>query len=65
MLKQAGITPGTLHGLRHHAITRVLEQTGDLATAQAFAGHASVATTAIYIHARRIRENLLKVKCVA
>lgn len=41
--------PGwTGHTLRHRFLTRVLEETGNLAVAQELAGHASPATTRIY-----------------
>lgn len=43
--------PGiTCHKLRHYYVTKVLDSSGDLKTAQDLARHASIATTANYAH---------------
>lgn len=48
---RAGITPGRrIHGLRHHAGTRILRQTGNLKTAQRLLGHVDIASTMRYVH---------------
>lgn len=40
----------TCHKLRHYYVTKVLDESGDLKTAQDLARHASIATTANYAH---------------
>ena len=45
----------TCHTFRHLFVTRVLDQTGDLKTAQELAGHANITTTANYSHRSNIQ----------
>jgi integrase/recombinase XerC len=45
---QAGVPPKGLHALRHTAGTRIVRQTGNLATAARLLGHSQVSTTEIY-----------------
>ncbi|MBD7951220.1 tyrosine-type recombinase/integrase [Oerskovia rustica] len=39
-----------VHDCRHTALTRMVASATDLRTVQEFAGHASVTTTALYVH---------------
>lgn len=52
---EAGIGPIHTHRLRHTAIARINDETGDLRTAQEFAGHSKPETTAIYTRTTRTR----------
>ena len=45
---EAGLAPLHTHQLRHTAIATIHDNTGDLAVAQQFAGHAKPETTRIY-----------------
>lgn len=47
-LRANGI-PFTAHALRHRKLTKLCELTGDLLAVQEYAGHASVATTQVYV----------------
>ena len=62
LLAYACIRPVKLHALRHSAVTRWLETTQDLTFAQAMARHKSVASTAQYVHCRRMKEQFAVVK---
>jgi integrase/recombinase XerC len=42
------VPPKGLHALRHTAGTRIVRQTGNLATAARLLGHSQVSTTEIY-----------------
>ena len=55
-VKRLGLAVGVRcwpHGLRHTAITRVLDMTNDMRAGQKFARHGSIATTQIYDDNRR------------
>lgn len=65
LLHLALIRPVKVHALRHSAITRWLEDTQDLAFAQALARHRSVTSTAQYIHVTRLREKFETVRKIA
>jgi integrase/recombinase XerD len=56
--EQAGVDGVTTHRLRHTALAEMNDQTGDLRTTQAFAGHRNPSVTAGYTRAsaRRLRE---------
>jgi integrase/recombinase XerC len=48
LCRQAGVPPKGLYALRHTAGTRIVRQTGNLATAARLLGHSQVSTTEIY-----------------
>jgi site-specific recombinase XerD len=48
-LRACGIERHTAHAFRHRKLTRLCEQTRDLLAVQMYAGHASVATTQVYV----------------
>jgi len=48
-LRACGIERHTAHSFRHRKLTRLCEQTGDVLAVQAYAGHASIATTQNYV----------------
>lgn len=48
-LRSCGVERHTAHSFRHRKLTRLCEETGDLLAVQQYAGHASVATTQIYV----------------
>jgi len=47
---RAGLARGTCHQLRHTCLTRLREAGMALEAVQAQAGHASIASTRIYLH---------------
>lgn len=50
-MKKAGVNkPGAVHILRHTAITKVLNASGNMRVAQEYAGHSQISTTQIYTH---------------
>lgn len=58
-------TGDTLHALRHRRLTEAIKSNVDIATVQAIAGHARMATTAIYLHCEdtdHIRASLARIK---
>jgi integrase len=62
VLHLACIRPVKVHALRHSAVTRWLEDTGDLAFAQFMARHRSVTSTAQYVHVTKLKEKFEKVR---
>ena len=58
-LRQANVPHFAMHELRHSAVTEFIRATGDVAAAQRFARHASVATT-VDIYGHLDREDLVR-----
>ena len=48
-LRACGIERHTAHSFRHRKLTHLCDQTGDVLAVQHYAGHASVATTQMYV----------------
>jgi integrase len=58
-LERAGVRHFPMHELRQSAVTEFIRATGDVAAAQRFARHASVATT-VDIYGHLDREDLVR-----
>jgi len=58
-LRVCGLERHTAHAFRHRKLTRLCEQTGDVLAVQIYAGHASVATTQIYVQVAAARLHAL------